>query len=160
MRRMGRPTLLITVAILAGFVVISGGAWAAQPAPSGQNVFSCETKSMTLDEGHSFTSGHWKGLVLTVPNSPDHMAEMDCLGTFESMPDKSFKTSGYCLETDRDGDKLLDRWWADSTMPKGRWENKGISGKWKGFQNTGSYVYTDRSTQAECRGVSTWESDR
>jgi hypothetical protein len=151
---------LMTAIAIGGFVVVSSSAWAAQGAPSGQNVLTCEVKTMTLDEGHSFTIGNWKGLVVTVPDSPDHMAHIDCLGTFESMADKSFKASGYCVITDRDGDKMLDRWWADSTMPKGRWEDTGISGKWKGFRQTGSYVYTDRSTPSECRGFSNWEADR
>jgi hypothetical protein len=61
---------------------------------------------------------------------------------------------------DRDGDKWLDRWWADSTMPKGRWEDTGISGKWKNLKRTGTYVYTDRSTESNCRGISAWEADR
>ncbi len=148
-----------TIAI-AGLVVVSNVVWAVQGAPSGQYVFTCEMKPMSLDEGHSFFLGNWKGLAITVPGSPDHLAHIDCFGTFETMADKSFKASGYCVITDRDGDKVLDRWWADSAMPKGRWDDAGISGKWKGFRRTGSYVYTDSSTETECRGVSNWEADR
>jgi hypothetical protein len=140
--------------------VISTNLVGAANAPSGYNVFACEVKTIALDEGHSLSTFSGKGVLVSTPGSPDHMASIECLGTIESMPDKSFKASGYCVVTDRDGDKLLDRWWADSTMPKGRWEDTGISGKWKGFRRTGSYVYTDRSTQTECRGVSNWEADR
>ena len=45
-------------------------------------------------------------------------------------------------------------------MPKGRWEDTGISGKWKGLRRTGSYVYTDRSSDTVCKGMSAWEADR
>jgi hypothetical protein len=150
----------ITTMAIAGFAVVFNNAWAAQASPSGYNVFTCENKSVSLDEGHALMTTHAKGTVLTMPNSIDHMAQIECLGTVESLADKTFKASGYCVITDRDGDKFLDRWWADSSMPKGRWEDSGISGKWKGLHRTGSYTYTDRSTQSECKGVSTWEADR
>jgi hypothetical protein len=78
----------------------------------------------------------------------------------EGLPDKTFKASGYCVLTDPDGDKWLDRWWADSSMPKGRWEDSGISGKWKGLRRAGSYVYTDRSTDSACKGMSARDADR
>ena len=129
-------------------------------AQSGYNIITCETTALPLDEGHSMMTFHGKGLVLTAPNSPDHMSQVECLGAIENMPDKSFKGNGYCLLTDRDGDKWLDRWWFDSTTPKGRWEDTGISGKWKNLKRTGTYVYTDRSTESSCRGISAWEADR
>jgi len=116
----------------------------------------CEPSTLALEEGHSLTLVKSKGLStgMTPPG------QVDCHGSVETMPDKSFKASGYCVHTDRDGDKIVDRWWADSSMPKGKWEDVGISGKWKGFHKTGTYVYTDLSTSTECRGVSNWEVDK
>lgn len=133
----------------------------AQSAPmaarTGYNILTCDAQVLELGENHSLVAFRGRGLVVTAPDSADHMAEVDCLGTIENMPDKTFKASGYCVLTDRDGDKWLDRWWADSTMPKGRWEDTGISGKWKGVRRAGQYVYTDRSSGSACRGISTWE---
>ena len=139
-------------------LVFSHGALAAAvdlPA-KGQNYLNCETSTLPIGEGRSYTVIKAKGFTTsTDPASPNHV---DCYGTVENMPDKTFKASGYCVITDRDGDKWLDRWWADSSMQKGRWEDSGISGKYKGLQGrTGNYVYTDLSTQSECRGVSNWE---
>jgi hypothetical protein len=88
------------------------------------------------------------------------MSHLDCLITTEITPDKSFKSSGYCSHTDRDGDKWIDRSWNDSTMKKGRYEVKGVSGKYKGARETGSFVYTDLSTESACVGISSWEADR
>jgi hypothetical protein len=88
------------------------------------------------------------------------MSHLDCLITTEIMPDKSFKSSGYCSHTDRDGDKWIDRHWNDSTMQKGRYEIKGVSGKYIEARETGSYIYTDLSTESACIGVSSWEADR
>jgi hypothetical protein len=140
---------------------ISTGALAAQLAPTGQNVFTCELRSINLEEGHMLMVGNWKGTQVTNPNSPDNNSSIDCVGTFEAMPDKSFKVNGYCLHVDRDGDKWIDRWWNDSTMKKGRWEGIGISGKWKDVRGVmGNFVYTDLSTETVCKGVSNWEVAR
>jgi hypothetical protein len=122
----------------------------------GQNYLVCEASTLALEEGHALTLFKAKGFG-TITNPP---TQVDCYGSIESMPDKTFKASGYCVHTDRDGDKVADRWWADSSMPKGKWEDVGISGKWKGFRRSGNYVYTDLSTPTECRGVSNWEADK
>jgi hypothetical protein len=152
-------------AVLIGLVALATStldhahaAWGG--ATSGHNSLTCQTSVLGLDENHSLMTVRAKGLVVTTPNSPDHMAHVECLGTVESMADKSFKASGYCVLTDRDGDKWLDRWWADSTMPKGRWEDSGISGKYLNLRRSGTYVYTDRSIGSACEGMSSWEVDR
>jgi hypothetical protein len=144
----------------AVLLVISTSAVGAPNAASGYNVFNCDVKTINLEEGHSLTTFSGKGVQMSIPNSPDHMSSIECLGTIESMPDKSFKASGYCLHVDRDGDKWIDRWWNDSTMKKGRWEQTGVSGKYKGPRPTGTFVYTDLSSESACKGVSNWEVDR
>jgi hypothetical protein len=139
---------------------VSTGISAAQLSASGQNVFTCDLKSVTLEEGHSMMVGNWKGIQVTHEGAPDNNSTIDCVGTFEGMPDKSFKIGGYCLHTDKDGDKWLDRWWNDSTMKVARWEGIGISGKWLELKKpTGSFMYADLSTEAGCKGVSSWKSD-
>ena len=149
-----------SVIVLAGTVLcaVSPAVLGAHLAPIGQNVFTCELKSINLEEGHTLMVGNWKGTQVTNANSPDNNSSIECVGTFEGMPDKSFKVSGYCLHVDRDGDKWIDRWWNDSTMKKGGWEGTGISGKWKDLRGVkGNFVYTDLSTESGCKGVSNWE---
>jgi hypothetical protein len=147
--------------LLIGASALTGVQGAQSPgAQSGQNIFTCETTVLSLDEGHSLAAFKGKGLQITLASSPDHMSHIDCLGTVESMPDKTFKASGYCLHTSREGDKWIDRWWNDSTMKTGRWEETGVSGKWRGSHSTGTFVYTDASTESTCKGVSNWEVDR
>jgi hypothetical protein len=143
-----------TLAALA--MLLSLNAFAIDYPAKGQIYFVCEGSTLALEEGHSLTLTKAKGLG-TLTNPP---TQVDCYGTFESMPDKSWKASGYCVHTDRDGDKIADRWWVDSSMPKGKWEDVGISGKWKGVRKSGNYVYTDVSTPTECRGVSNWEVEK
>jgi hypothetical protein len=120
----------------------------------------CEVTVLPLDEGHSLVVSKEKGVTLAAPDKPWHMSQIDCLTTIEIMADKSFMSGGYCSHTDRDGDKWIDRHWQDSTMEKGRYETTGVSGKYKGSRETGSYVYTNLSTESACRGVSSWEADR
>jgi len=151
----------LLVATAAGFCIFSTAAFSVQPSQSGQNIFTCEASVLPLDEGHALISWKGKGVQVTAAGSPDHMSRIDCAGTMESMADKTFKASGYCLHTDRDGDKWIDRWWNDSTMKTGRWEYTGVSGKWKDLRGVkGNFVFTDLSTQSECRGVSNWEVTR
>ena len=147
--------------LTTAFCAVSTSVLSAQLAPVGQNVFTCELKSINLEEGHSLMIGNWKGLQVTNANSPDNNSTIDCVGIFEGMPGKSFKVSGYCLHVDRDGDKWIDRWWNDSTMKKGRWEGTGISGKWKEVRGVmGNFVYTDLSSDTGCKGISNWEVAR
>jgi hypothetical protein len=128
---------------------------------SGQNIFHCEATTLPLDEGHSLVLWKGKGITVATANKPDNMSTIECAGTIENMADKSSKAAGYCLHTDHDGDKWIDRWWNDSSMKKARWEATGLSGKWKGVssnQYKGEFVFTDLSTTSECKGVSTWET--
>jgi hypothetical protein len=148
------------IVLAAALFAISTVVASAPNAPAGYNVLTCEGKTVSLDEGHSLTIFSGKGVLVSVPGSPDHMSSIECLGTVENMPDKSFKASGYCSHTDRDGDKWIDHWWNDSSMKKGRWEQTGVSGKYKGPRSTGSFVYTDLSSDSGCKGVSNWEADR
>jgi hypothetical protein len=145
---------LLSLTLLA--MLLPQNALAIDYPTKGQLYLVCEVSTLALEEGHSLTLFKGKGLN-TVTNPP---AQADCWGTLESMPDKSFKASGFCVHTDRDGDKIADRYWVDSSMPKGKWEDVGISGKWKGIPKSGNYVYTDLSTPTECRGVSNWEVEK
>ena len=141
-------------------VITSTFAVGAPNASSGYNVLACDVKNVTLDEGHSFTTFGGNGTQISVPGSAYHMSHIECLGAIENMADKSFKANGYCLHVDRDGDKWIDHWWNDSTMKKGRWEVTGLSGKLKGARVTGTFIYTDLSSEGACKGVSYWEADR
>jgi hypothetical protein len=143
----------------AGIFVICTSALAQEAVNSGYNVFTCEVSVLQLDEGHSLVFWKGKGVTVTDARSPVHMSHLECFSTTEIMSDKSFKSSGYCSHTDRDGDKWIDRNWNDSTMKKGRWEMTGVSGKYKGAHGTGSFVPTDLSSESACMGVSNWEAD-
>ena len=145
---------LSSFAMLA--MLSSMNAFAIDFPPKGQNYMFCEVSTLALEEGHSLTLFKGKGFS-TLMNPP---TQIECYGAVETLSDKSFKASGYCVHTDRDGDKIADRWWADSSMPKGKWEDTGISGKFKNLRTSGNYVYTDLSTPTECRGVSNWEIEK
>jgi len=151
------------IAILAatGMLVLSTGAWAQLDMRSaGYNVYACEVSVLQLDEGHLFIVWKGKGVQVSAPDKPWHMSHLECFSTTEIMADKSFKSSGYCTHADRDGDKWINRTWQDSTMQKGRFEATGISGKYKGGRDAGTFVFTDLSGPSGCSGVASWESNR
>jgi len=106
----------ILVMGITALCAISTNTLAVQPAQSGQNIFTCEVSVLPLEEGHALIVWKGKGVQVTVANSPDNQSLIDGAATTENMADKSFKASGYCLHTDRDGDKWVDRWWNDSSL--------------------------------------------
>ena len=53
----------------------------AQPAQSGQNIFTCEVTVLPLEEGHALIVWKGKGVQMTVANSPDNQSHIDCAGT-------------------------------------------------------------------------------
>ena len=93
---------LSTVVALA--ILLSQNAFGIDYPAKGQNYIVCEASTLVLEEGHSLTLIKARGFG-TVTNPPSHV---ECYGTVESMPDKSFKASGYCVHTDRDGDKISE----------------------------------------------------
>ena len=148
--------------VLAGTILAASGSASAQDAVnSGYNVLTCEVSILPLDAGHSIVIQKAKGVTLSAPDKPWHMSRLECVSTTEMMADASFKTTGYCSHTDRDGDRWMDRNWQDSSMPRGRYEVTGISGKYQGAHGSGSFVYTDLSSSpSDCIGVSSWQDDR
>ena len=68
-------------------MLLSLNAFAIDYPAKGQNYLVCEVSTLALEEGHSLTLIKSKGFG-TVTNPP---TQVDCYGTAESMPDKSFK---------------------------------------------------------------------
>lgn len=145
---------------MSAILAISTLASAEDGKNHGYNVLTCEVSVLSLEEGHSLIVWKGKGVTLGDAHKPFHMSRLECITITDAMADKSFKSSGYCNHTDNDGDKWIDRSWQDSTMQKARYETTGVSGKYKGGREEGSFVYTDLSRGPDCLGVSTWEADR
>ncbi len=130
--RISRSVALPAAAIL---LCAATAGHAAEPVATGYNVVNCQSEMLDLGEGRSYTQFAAKGIMLSVEGQPNHMTNLECMGSFEKFPDETFKVSGYCRHTDRDGDWWTDRFWHDSSMDQGRFELTGGVGKWPRLLN-------------------------
>lgn len=155
-RRVSRAVALPVAAIL---LCAATAGHAAEPVATGYNVASCRAESLGLGEGRSYTQFVGNGIMLSVEGQPNHMANFTCMGSFETFPDETFKVSGNCHHTDRDGEWWTARFWNDSSMDRGRWEITGGGGKWQGAKGAGTFVSNDRSTGSDCWAADYWEAE-
>ena len=103
-------------------------------------------ETLELGEGHSVALWRGRGIAYSDnPDSPMHLAVLDCAGSFEFMADGKSRDSGHCSYTTRDGDKLFDSWWRAPDMEVSRYEWIGGTGKWAGISGGGTYSVTQLS---------------
>jgi hypothetical protein len=88
---------------------------------------------------------------------PTHMSTIDCVGMVEVLPDQTYKGNGYCTLTDREGDKLYQRWSAGSEASANRYETVGGTGKFEGAKGQGTTVQTEISSGPQGRSVVRWK---
>lgn len=68
-----------------------------------------------------------------------------CAGTYEYMPDGSWKGSGTCTDTYPGGDKIFLSWEEGSHLKEYTYKNTGGSGKFEGASGGGTYWYESLS---------------
>ena len=133
--------------IIAGALatLLAGAASAGERLEqSGREAFSTDVWEMLeLGEGHAVALWRGHGIAYSdSPESPLHLATIDCAGAFEFMPDGTQRDRGHCTYTTRDGDKLFDRWWRSPDMEAARYEWIGGTGRWAGATGGGTYSVT------------------
>jgi hypothetical protein len=117
-----------------------------------------DNKVFELEKGHLVILVDEKGVTMTDNlSNPLHMSLVDCAGFFEEFPDKTYKGNGYCINTDRDGDKLFNRWTASSDTTGGRYEVVGGTGKFERAKGEGTVTVTDLSQGPQARAVVQWK---
>ena len=131
---------------------------AEQKAESGMDNMVSDNKIIELEKGHTVILISEKGIETTDdPSGATNMTNNDCIGMFESFPDNTYKGNGYCIETDKDGDKVFNRWTASSDMKESRYEIVGGTGKFEGVNGGGTAVDTEISGGPQGRTVTRWK---
>ena len=146
--------------IAAAVLLISGAnfAWAQQKIEeAGIDSMVRDNKVFELEKGHLYILVDEKGVETTNTRSPTHMSVIDCMGTWELFPDQSYKGSGYCTVTDREGDKLFQSW-SDSSAEGSKFESIGGTGKFEGAKGQGTYTETELSPGPQGRSIVYWKS--
>lgn len=111
---------------------------------TGREAFATDVwEALELGEGHSVAIWRGRGVAYSDnPDSPMHLAAIDCAGSFEFMPGGATRDSGHCTYTTTDGDKLFDRWWQEPGALMARYEWLGGTGKLSGAKGGGTYTVT------------------
>jgi hypothetical protein len=92
------------------------------------------------EKGHKLVD--FVGRCINVPNDPAAPKSAgDCVGKYEYMPDGSWKGSGTCTYTFKDGDKISDAWEEGSHLKAYEYKYTGGTGKYAGASGGGTYTY-------------------
>ena len=106
------------------------------------------------DKGHKLVDAALRCVVI-----PDDAAlpkfVQDCVGKYEYMPDKSWKSAGTCTGDLKGGDKIYDTWEEGSHLKEYTYKYTGGTGTFEGASGGGTYMYeslTDTLTGGTYKG--------
>lgn len=110
-----------------------------------------------LEKGHKVVD--YAGRCVKVPDDAKAAkATETCTGTYEYMPDGSWKASGTCTATVKGGDTISASWEEGSHLTVNPYKATGGTGKYKGVGGGGTYQYDQLSeTLFGGRYSSKWE---
>jgi hypothetical protein len=92
------------------------------------------------EKGHTLVD--FAGRCINVPNdAAAPKSAGDCVGNYEYMPDGSWKSSGTCTYTFKDGDTVSDSWEEGSQLEAYKYAYTGGTGKYDGASGGGTYMY-------------------
>ncbi|MEQ1883093.1 MAG: hypothetical protein ABL878_19235 [Burkholderiales bacterium] len=98
-----------------------------------------QIQAVQMEEGHSIILARWEGIHASKDTtSPVHLIRLECAGSIDARRDGTFEANGYCMHTDRDGDKWVGRWWNNNKMPVAKFEVFHGSGKYAGATGGGT----------------------
>ena len=114
-----------------------------------------------LDEGHVFFVGAFSGVFFNdVANGFIDKSSVVCPGVNDIVNGTSIGNHGYCIVTDKDGDKAFLVWKGQDTSPNaggGDQEWIGGTGKYRGIKGKSTYRYTGIGTTPAFAVV--WEGE-
>jgi hypothetical protein len=120
----------------------------ADSANAGRTIEDAGTISCVMDKwdeterekGHKLAkSANRCVLIPDDPKAPK--ATEDCTGTYEYLPDGSWKASGTCTDTYQGGDKATLNWEEGSHLKEYIYMKTGGTGKYQGVTGGGTYMY-------------------
>ena len=130
-------------AVPVALLVLGNGAAKAGQTINEAGAFACVSDKWDVKEpekGHKLVDS--AGRCVLVPDDPaaPKYAE-DCVGKYEYMPDGSWKGSGTCIHTYKNGDKLHEAWEEGSQLKAYPYKLSDGTGKHQGASGGGTYIY-------------------
>lgn len=99
-----------------------------------------------LEKGHIFFVGGFSGVFFNdVANGFIDKSSVECPGVNDIVDGLSIENHGYCIVTDKDGDKAFAVWKGKDTRPsvgEGDFQWTGGIGKYSGIKGNNAYRYT------------------
>ena len=106
------------------------------------------------DKGHKLVDAAMRCVI--IPNDPPiPKFAQDCVGNYEYMPDKSWKSAGTCTDNFKGGDKIYESWEEGSHLKEYTYKYTGGTGMYEGVSGGGTYMYesvTDTLTGGTYKG--------
>ena len=136
------PKHLLFAVPAALLVLGSGAAYAGQTINEAASMACVNDKwdEKEPEKGHKLVD--FAGRCINFPNDPAAAKSAgDCVGNYEYMPDGSWKGSGTCTYTFKDGDKISDSWEEGSHLKEYMYKYTGGTGKYQGAGGGGTYMY-------------------
>ena len=114
-----------------------------------------------IEKGHVFFVGAFSGVFFNdVANGFIDKSSVECPGVNDIVNGLSMANHGYCIITDKDGDKAFLVWKGKDTSPNvggGDFQWTGGTGKYNGIKGNNTYQYTGIGTTPAYSVV--WEGE-
>jgi hypothetical protein len=131
------------VAVPAALFILGSGAANAGQTINEEGALACvndKWDEKEVEKGHKLVD--FAGRCMKLPSDPAaEKVPMDCVGKYEYMPDGSWKGTGTCTRTYKNGDKLTDTWEEGSQLKGYPYKLSGGTGKHQGVSGGGTYIY-------------------
>ncbi|MBM3544098.1 MAG: hypothetical protein FJX44_06295 [Alphaproteobacteria bacterium] len=134
----------LLTAVPAVLIVLGAGSALAGSTINKVGVLVCVVDKWDETEpekGHKLVD--YAGRCVNIPDDTTVMAKAaeDCKGSYEYMPDGSWKGLGTCDLITKEGDKLSQAWEEGSHLKESTFKITGGSGKFQGASGGGTYSY-------------------
>ena len=135
----GRDAIYLTAGLALSVLAFPANAGKSISWEGVQYYAGGQIQTVPMEEGHSLILAKWEGIHASKdPASAVHLIRLECAGTIDAKRDGTFDANGYCMHTDREGDKWVGRWWNNNKMPVARFEVFHGSGKYAGATGGGT----------------------
>ena len=131
------------IAVPAAFLMLGNA-----PAKAAQTINEAGALACVIDKwdekevekGHKLADAAVR--CIDIPNDPAAPKySQDCVGKYEYMPDESWKATGTCTDTYKDGDTKFESWEEGSHLKEYTYKITGGTGKYQGVSGGGTYIY-------------------
>ena len=132
----------VFVSSTAAFLILGSGSANAGQTINEVGAIACVNDKWDVKEpekGHKLVE--YAGRCVSIPDDPTALKyTMECVGNYEYMPDESWKGSGTCTDTFKNGDKKIESWEEGSHLKEYPYKYTGGTGKYEGVRGGGTYT--------------------